>query len=59
MYFDNVTLTNMTIHLRLDSRIEQSFQLSEEQDEMPHNAEFLQGLHCVLRQNRSSEKEIQ
>ena len=28
-------------------------------DEMPHNAAFHQGLHCLLRQNRSSEKEIQ
>ena len=28
-------------------------------DEMPHNAAFHQGLHCFLRENRSSEKEIQ
>ena len=26
---------------------------------MPHNAAFHQGLHCLLRQNQSSEKEIQ
>ena len=26
---------------------------------MPHNAIFYQGLHCLLRQTRSSEKEIQ
>ena len=31
---------------------------SEDSDEMPHNAAFHQGLHCLLRQNRSSEKEI-
>ena len=32
---------------------------SENLDEMPHNAAFHQGLHCLLRQNRSSAKEIQ
>ena len=32
---------------------------SEDPDEMPHNAAFHQGLHCLLRQNRSSEKEMQ
>ena len=32
---------------------------SEDQDEMPHNAAFHQGLHHFLRQKRSSEKEIQ
>ena len=31
---------------------------SEDPDEMPHNAALHQGLHCLLRQNRSSEKEI-
>ena len=31
---------------------------SEDPDEMLHNAAFHQGLHCLLRQNRSSEKEI-
>ena len=31
---------------------------SEDPDEMPHVA-FHQGLHCLLKQNRSSEKEIQ
>ena len=30
---------------------------SEDTNEMPHNATFYQGLHCLLRQNRSSEKE--
>ena len=29
---------------------------SEDLDEMPHYAAFHQGLHCSLRQNRSSEK---
>ena len=28
-------------------------------DEMQHNAAFHQCLHCLLRQNQSSEKEIQ
>ena len=32
---------------------------SEDPDEMLHNAAFHQGLHCLLRQNQSSEKEIQ
>ena len=32
---------------------------SEGPDEMLHNAAFYQGLHCLLRQNQSSEKEIQ
>ena len=32
---------------------------SEDLDEMAQNAAFHQGLHCLLRQNRSSEKEIQ
>ena len=32
---------------------------SEDPDEMPHNVAFHQGLHCLLRLNRSSEKEIQ
>ena len=31
---------------------------SEDPDEMPHKAAFHQGLQCLLRQNRSSEKEI-
>ena len=31
---------------------------SEEPDEMPHNVAFHQGLHCLLGQNQSSEKEI-
>ena len=31
---------------------------SEYPDEMQQNAIFHQGLHCLLRQNRSSEKEI-
>ena len=32
---------------------------SEDPDEMQHYAAFHQGLHCLLRQNQSSEKEIQ
>ena len=32
---------------------------SEDPDEMLHNAAFHQGLHFLLRQKRSSEKEIQ
>ena len=32
---------------------------SEDPDEMAHKAAFHQGLHCLLRQNQSSEKEIQ
>ena len=32
---------------------------SVDPDEMPHNAAFHQGLHCLLHQNLSSEKEIQ
>ena len=32
---------------------------SEDLDEMPNNAAFHQGLHSLLTQNRSSEKEIQ
>ena len=31
---------------------------SEDPDEMPHKVAFLQSLHCLLRQNLSSEKEI-
>ena len=31
---------------------------NENPDEMPHNAAFHQGLHCLLRQKQSSEKEI-
>ena len=34
------------------------FANSEDPDEMPHNAIFHQDLHYVLRQNRSSEKEL-
>ena len=34
------------------------FSNSEDPDEMPHNAALHQGLHCLLRQNRSSEKEL-
>ena len=29
---------------------------SDDPDEMPHNAPFHQGIHCLLRQKRSSEK---
>ena len=32
-----------------------NFANSEDPDEMPHNAAFHQGLHCLPRQNRSSE----
>ena len=32
---------------------------SEYQDEMPHNAAFHQGLHCLPKQKQSLEKEIQ
>ena len=32
---------------------------SEEPDEMPHSVAFHQDLHCLIRQNQSSEKEIQ
>ena len=32
---------------------------SEDPDEMPHNVSFHRGLHCLLRQNLSSEKRIQ
>ena len=32
---------------------------NEDPDDIPHNAAFHQGLHCLLRQNRSSEREIQ
>ena len=35
-----------------------TFANSEDQDEMLHNAAFHHDLHCLLRQNRSSEKEI-
>ena len=31
---------------------------SKDPDEMSHMAVFQQGLHCLLRQNRHSEKEI-
>ena len=30
---------------------------SEDPDEMPHNAAFHQGLHCLLTQNQSSVSE--
>ena len=33
-----------------------TFTNSEDPDEMPHNAAFNQGLHCLLKFNRSSEK---
>ena len=29
---------------------------NEDPDEMPHSAAFHQGLHCLLKQNQSSEK---
>ena len=32
---------------------------SEDPDEMPHHGAFHQGLHYLLRQKRSAEKEIQ
>ena len=32
---------------------------SEDPDEMSHNAAIHQGLHCLLQQKQSSEKEIQ
>ena len=32
---------------------------SEDPDEMPNNAAFHQGMHCLLKQKQSSEKEIQ
>ena len=35
------------------------WQNSEDPDEMPHYATFHQGLHCLLGENRSSEKDTQ
>ena len=35
-----------------------TFANSEDPDEMQHNAAFHKGLHCLLRQNQSSDKEI-
>ena len=32
-----------------------NLKISEDPDEMPHYAAFHQGLHCLLRQNRSSQ----
>ena len=32
---------------------------NEDPDEMPHNGTFHQGLHCLLRQKQSSEKDMQ
>ena len=32
---------------------------SEDQDEMPHSGAFHLGLHCLLKQNQSLEKEMQ
>ena len=31
---------------------------SEDPDEIPHNAAFHQGLHCLIRHNQSSEIEM-
>ena len=31
---------------------------TEDPDEMSHNVAFYQGLHCLLRQKRSSEEDI-
>ena len=36
-----------------------TFTNGEDPDEMLQNAAFHQGLHCLLKQNRSPEKEIQ
>ena len=36
-----------------------TFANSEDPDEMLHNTAFDQGLHCLLRQYRTSEKEMQ
>ena len=36
-----------------------TFANNKDPDEIPHNGAFDQGLHCLLRQKRSSEKEIQ
>ena len=35
-----------------------TFTNSEDPDEMPHNAAFHLGLHCLLRQKQTSEKDI-
>ena len=35
-----------------------TFANSEDPDEMPHIVAFHQGLHCLLKQNLSSEKKI-
>ena len=36
-----------------------TFANSANPDEMPQNAAFYQDIHCLVRQNRSSKKEIQ
>ena len=36
-----------------------TFANSEDPDEMPQNVAFHQGLHCLLRQTCSSEKDVQ
>ena len=48
------SLTLRTSTLSIPGTLENS----EDPDEMPHNAAFHQGIHCLLRQNRYSEKEI-
>ena len=36
-----------------------TFANSADSDEMPHHSAFLQGLHCFLAPNQSSEREMQ
>ena len=43
-------------HLRLTFCILGTLANSEDSDEMPHNAAFHQGIHCLPRQKRFSEK---
>ena len=45
-------------HLRARTHKRKHQATSEDPDKMPHYAAFYQALHCLLRQNRSSEKEI-
>ena len=54
-----LTFAARKLYLRTGNLRTGTFANSEDPDEMPHTAAFYQGLHCLLRLNLYSEKEIQ
>ena len=55
-YYSFWLFKNIFNHLYTNKNLNRYFTNSEDPDEMSHNAAFHQGLHCLLKQKRYSDK---